>query len=142
MKELVFPFAIATAFAMMGVDTAVTMLPRAELSNFFTVDGIEAKRVGKTAHLKVDRTIHHPIHMSFIVRVQKRGLNGWTDDCTAPEVGPILYQPDAELPDPITLDWWTWGACVELPEGPARIVTTWIPEPNGLSPVTVVSEVE
>lgn len=141
MKDLVFPFAIATGFAMMGVDTAVTVLPRAALDDFFAVQSVIATRQGDTAILEVHRQILHPIHMGFNVRIQSLGEKGWHETC-AMQAGPILYQPDAALPEPVTLDWWTWGECPTLPEGKARIVTTWIPEPKGMESVTVVSEVK
>lgn len=141
MKDLVFPFAIATGFAMMGVDTAVTVLPRADLGEFFTVQSLTATRSGDTATLEVDRQIKHPIHMAFNVRIQSLGEKGWYETC-AMQAGPILYQPDAALPEPVTLDWWTWGECPTLPEGKARIVTTWIPEPKGMAPITAIAEVK
>ena len=138
---LAFPFAITLVFAMMGVDTAVSVLPRAATDDFFTVQSVTVERAGAGAVLNVDRTIKRPIHMEFAVRIMGRGKSGWVETCTT-QSGPILYLPDAELPDLITLDWWTWGKCPNLPEGPARVITTWIPEPQGLGPVSIVSEVE
>lgn len=137
---LAFPFAIALGISAMGVDTAVRVMPRPQLSDAFEVRSIEAHREGETAILDVDRTIKRPINMQFSVRVMQRGPNGWIDTC-AMTSGVIQYRPDAALPDPVTLDWWTWGECATLPAGQARIVTTWVPEPRGLEPVTVIAEV-
>ncbi len=138
---LAFPFVMTLAFAMLGVDTGLSLAPRASLSDFFAVNSLTAEREGESAILTVDREIKRPLHMEFSVRVQVRRGTGWVDDC-AMSSGVIAYSPDAELPDPVTLDWWTWGECPTLPAGPARIVTTWAPDPPGLEPLTVIAEVE
>lgn len=138
---LLFPFAIAIGVGLMGVDTAVTLMPKPSLDAFFRVDSITAERVGDTAVLHVNREILHPLHMTFSVRVKAKGAHGWVETC-AMTSGVILYQPDAELPQPITLDRWTWGRCPELPEGPAMIVTTWAPDSPALEPLTVITEVK
>ncbi len=141
MKDLAFPFAIALAASLMGVDTAVSVLPKAGMADFFEVRSVTAERQGETAVIQFDRVIHQPLHMEFTVRVQGKARQGWVEVC-AMSSGVILYTPDAVLPDPVTLDWWTWGKCPTLPEGPARIVTTWAPDARGLEPVTVITEVE
>lgn len=138
---LAFPFVVALILAGMGVDTAVSVLPQADLDTFFDVRSVTARRDGDTATLTVDRTVKMPIHMAFSVRVQSRIGAGWVDTC-AMSSGVIFYQPDAVLPDPVTLDWWTWGECPDLPPGDARIVTTWTPEPRGMQSVTVIAEVD
>ncbi len=135
-----FPFAIALIFAAMGVDTAVTVLPRADMDQFFEVQSVAAERQGDTAILHVDREIHQPLHMSFSVRVMSQGKRGWVETC-AMSSGVIEYSPDNALPDPVTLDWWTWGECPTLPPGPARIITTWTPAVKGFDPVTVIADV-
>jgi hypothetical protein len=135
-----FPFAIALIFAAMGVDTAVTVLPRAEMPQFFEVHSITAERRGDAAVLIVDRSIHRPLHMAFSVRVMAQGRSGWIETC-AMSSGVIEYQTDNALPEPVTLDWWTWGQCPDLPPGPARIVTTWTPAIKGFDPLTVTTDV-
>lgn len=137
---IAFPFAIALIFAGMGVDTAVSVLPRAEMTQFFQVRSVTAERDGSTAILRVDRSILRPMHMSFSVRVLAHTARGWVETC-AMSSGVIEYQPDNALPEPVTLDWWTWGRCPHLPEGPARIVTTWTPAVQGFDPVTVSTDV-
>jgi hypothetical protein len=140
-ESLAFPFAIALGISAMGVDTAVRVMPRPQLSDAFEVHSIRAERVGDTAILHVDRTIKRPVNMEFTVRVMQRGPNGWIDTC-AMNSGVIRYSPDAALPDPVTLDWWSWSECATLPAGEARIVTTWVPEPRGMEPLTVSVNVE
>jgi hypothetical protein len=135
-----FPFAIALIFAGMGVDTAVTVLPRADVRQFFEVHSVTAERRGDTAILHVDRSIYRPIPMSFSVRIMAEGRVGWTETC-AMTSGIIEYRPDHELPEPVTLDWWTWGECPHLPHGPARIVTTWTPAVQGFAPMTVITDI-
>lgn len=137
---LAFPFAIALGISAMGVDTAVRVMPRPALSDAFEVRSIKAHRQGDTAILNVDRVIKRPVNMQFSVRVMTRGPNGWIDTC-AMTSGVIQYHPDNALPDPVTLDYWTWGECATLPAGKARVVTTWYPEPRGLEPLTVVADV-
>jgi hypothetical protein len=137
---LAFPFAVALAVAAMGVDTTVSIMPRPQLSDAFEVRSVTAERAGDTAILKVDRTIKRPINMQFSVRVMQKGPNGWIDTC-AMTSGVIQYRPDAALPDPVTLDWWTWGECPHLPAGQSRIVTTWVPEPREMEPLTIIAEV-
>jgi hypothetical protein len=136
-----FPFVIALTVSLMGVDTAVNVLPKADLAAFFEVHSIEFERAGDTAILHVDRTIHRPINMAFTVRIMSETPRGWVEVCRAAS-NVILYEPGRALPDPVTLDWWTWGQCPTLPEGPAQIVTTWDPEPMGLEAVTVKAEVD
>lgn len=137
---LAFPFAVAVSLTLIGVDTAVTLMPKPSLDAFFKVDSVTAERVDDTAVLKVDRQILRPLHMTFSVRVKGNGAHGWVDFCGMSS-GVILYEPDAELPDPVTLDWWTWGECPTLPPGQARIVTTWAPDSPALEPLTVITEV-
>ncbi len=138
---LVFPFAIALGVAAMGVDTAVSVLPKADLDVFFEVRSVEAFRDGDSATLVVDRSIYRPIHMAFTVQVMSMTPQGWQEICTAPSNN-ILYEPTRVLPDPITLDWWTWGKCATIPPGLVKIVTTWDPEPLGLPSVTMIAEVK
>ena len=137
---LLFPFAIALGVVAMGVDTAVNVIPTADLDAFFEVHSIKAERTDGGIILHIDRTIHRPIHMAFTVQVMRRMDGRWAEICTAPS-NVILYDTERALPDPVTLDWWTWGKCVDAPPGPVKIVTTWDPEPLGLGSLTVSAEV-
>ena len=135
-------FALAVAMGVSGllVDGVVRMVPERNTEDFFQVHEIKAVRDGDGANLFVDRSILMPIHMGFTVRVMEKTPTGWRQYCGAP-ADPFLYQPDAVLDQPVTLDWWTWGKCPTLPEGPARIVTTWTPTARGLQPLSYTVEV-
>jgi len=138
---LAFPFAISLCIALIGVDTGVKIAPRAPLSDFFEVQSITAHRQGDTAVLDVRRTIHAPIHMRFNVRIFHVEDLGMVQTCSVTS-STILYMPGSVLPDPVTLDWWTWGECPKLPAGRAQIVTTWDPEPPSMESLTIITEVQ
>ena len=93
----------------------------------------------RAGEVYVDRTIKAPIDMEYRVRVQAKTPQGWRTVCEGRD-GPIHYLPDMAIDQPVTLEWWSGGACEAIPQGPARIVTTWAP--RTLDPVTVISEVE
>lgn len=138
-------FQTLAAFSITGAMTlsAVDMMPENTIttSEFFEVHGITAKREGSTAIFKVNREIHQPITMSYTVRVMVDKGGRWHQSCFA-TASPFEYSPDAILPDPIKLDWWTNGDCTTLPEGRVQIWTTWTPQLYGLAPVSVVVDVE
>ena len=135
MNDMAFNFVSALAVAGSAFVGMTHIVPRPSLSDYFEVDKLEAHRVGKTAVLDVQRTIKQPLHIGFTVRVMAEGPEGWVEHC-AMTSGTILYQPGRALPRPVTLDWWTWGRCPDLPDGPAMIETTWQPE-GGLEPLTI-----
>jgi hypothetical protein len=139
MNDLAFNFASALAVAGSAFVGLTHIVPRPILSDYFDVAKLTAVRQGNTALLTVDRTIKQPLHMGFTVRVLAEGREGWVEHC-AMTSGTILYQPGRSLPDPVTLDWWTWGRCPTLPAGRALIETTWAPE-GGLAPLTMTIEV-
>lgn len=114
---------------------------RPETHDFFEVNSMSAKRVGDTAALVVDRVIKVPLIMGYAVRVLSIGDHDATLFCAA-QGGPYRYRPDAKLPDPITLDWWTDGQCIAIPQGRVKIETTWDPVVPDMEPVSVTVEVE
>lgn len=136
-------FAVAVAMGVSGlvVDGVVSLVPEPKTQVLFEVHEIRAERVGDTANLFVNRSIYAPVHMEPTVRIMEKTKGGWREFCFAPS-SPFLYQPDAVLDQPVTLDWWTWGKCPVLPDGPARIVTTWSPAGRGLLPVTYTVEID
>ncbi len=140
MNDMAFNVVSAMAVAGSAFVGLTHVVPRPQLDDYFEVAKLEAVRQGDTAILRVDRTIKQPLHMGFTVRVMKEGYEGWVEHC-AMTSGTILYSPGRALPDPVTLDWWTWGRCPTLPEGHAMIETTWSPE-GGLEPLTLTIEVE
>lgn len=137
----VFALAVAMGVSGLVVDGVVRMVPDPQTDTYFHVESVRAVRRGDTADLWVDRSIHSPLHMTFSVRIMQQTDGGWREFC-AVQSDPILYQPDAVIDHPVTLDWWTRGECASLPDGPARIVTTWAPTARNLQPVTYIAEVE
>lgn len=119
----------------------VQVMPRPTTADYFDMRYVLGSRVGNSAVLEVERTILAPIHMRFSVRVMEQVPDGWREVCGMSSESAILYQPDAVLPDPVTLDWWTWGECPTLPPGPARIITTWTPISEGFQPVTTLTDI-
>lgn len=113
---------------------------RPETADYFEVGSITAERSDNTAILHVERTIKAPLIMSYAVRVfsVSDGLAVMT--CAA-NGGPYLYRPDAALPNPITLKWWTDGECPSIPPGRVQIETTWQPVGPAMAPVSVTTDV-
>jgi len=83
--------------------------------------------VGERVIMGLDRTIHKPFFGSYAVEV--RTFPRREVVCTGPlVVADILYSPEAQLPDPLTLSWWADSpTCrgTDLPAGEYIIVTTW-----------------
>lgn len=73
--------------------------------------------------MDVDREIHRSFLADWSVVVRKYRDGAWVVDCTAR--GTSDYRPEAALPNPLTLDWWTDGACPSLPPGRYMISTIW-----------------
>lgn len=139
--SVTFPIVIAFGLSGIAIDMMTHALPKPATEQFFELRNITAIRVGNTALLTVDRSIHAPIDMSWSIRVMEETGEGWMQFCTA-QSGVFQYRPESVLPRPVTLDWWTSGQCPTLPDGPARIVTTWTPRRAGLDPVTSIVRVE
>jgi hypothetical protein len=140
-ENLAYPFALALGFTGIAMDTTTSLLPPPVTEQYFEIHSMIAERVGDTASMIVDRTIRAPIEMSWTVRVMEEADDGWRQVCQASS-GVFQYRPEARLPVPTSLEWWTDGQCVDLPPGPARIITTWTPQRAGLDPVTYIARVE
>lgn len=94
---------------------------------------IEDTVAGVAPIMHFDRVIHRNFKGSWIAKVERASARGgWTQTCGA--VGSTNYVTDAELPDPLTLDWWTFPErCTPDVPGIYRVVTTWtIHMPGGL----------
>lgn len=137
----VYALTVAMGISGLLVDGVVRMVPEHSTGDYFTVHEIKAVRNGESADLFVNRTIAAPLSMTFNVRIMEKVGGGWRQFCATPPFPAILYQPDAVIDQPVSLDWWTWSACPSLPDGPARIVTTWTPAARGFEPLTYTVEV-
>ena len=74
--------------------------------------------------LEIDREIRRHFTAEWRVLVRRHEMTrGWVVVCTASGGG--NYRPDAILPQPLTLDWWTDGQCPYPPAGQIMISTVW-----------------
>lgn len=78
----------------------------------------------KPVPMTVDRKINRHFTGTWYVTVRQWGDRGWSSYCSA--TGSNAYQPEAVLPDRLTLEWWTDGRCSMLPAGRYTVETTWI----------------
>jgi hypothetical protein len=95
--------------------------------------------VGDDVLMIVNRTIKRQVFGEWTVTVRAQQENGWSIYCVAR--GESDYSPLAVLPDPLTLDWWTYGQCEPPPPGTYFVTTTWafspawIPGPRRTPPL-------
>jgi hypothetical protein len=79
---------------------------------------------GADVVMQVDRTIHRPFTAEWRVLVRKLTPDGRVEIVCA-AAGGGNYRPDAALPDPMTLAWWTNGQCPNPPPGQILVSTIW-----------------
>jgi hypothetical protein len=91
---------------------------------------------GADVIMEVDRTIHRDFVADWSVVVRSHDSGGWKVWCTAR--GTSDYRPDAALPDPLTLEWWTDGKCTRPPPGQYLISTIWTVRGRGGLPDKLV----
>lgn len=80
--------------------------------------------------MEVDRVIHRDFVADWSAIVRRWTDGGWTVECVGR--GKSNYVPGAALPDPLTLAWWTDGACPTLPPGRYFVSTIWTIRGGGL----------
>ena len=135
-----FNFTVALAASGIAVVTGVDLMPKPQLRDYFQVDSFKVERTIDGPIIDVDRTILQPIVMGFTVRIMAWDGAQYYQYCKM-ESAPFEYMPNARLPDPVTLDWWSDGQCPNLPDGPVRVYTTWLPAVVGMQPLVVYSDV-
>jgi hypothetical protein len=139
--DTIFSLCVALGVTGLAIDGITKILPPPKTSDFFQVSDIRVVREGDTALLYVDRDIIQPIYMTPNVRIMAYSEHGWREVCIAQ--GPtILYSPDNTIDQPVDLAWWTWDQCKSLPDGPTRIITTWVPRKSHFEPVTYTVNVD
>jgi len=139
--DAIYGLAVSIGVVGLVTDSMVKLAPPPVTADFFEVAEVRADRDGNTAAIWVDREIHRAIYMTASVRVMQPTPRGMQQVCIAD--GPtILYRPEAVMPQPVDLGWWTWGHCPILPDGRTVIETTWTPRDPALEPVTVEVTVE
>lgn len=93
-------------------------------------------KVGEPVIMRVSRTIYSRFHASWIVSVRRVDHDGLELACVS--TGESDYLPEAKLPDPLTLNWWTYPVQCKLQPGRYRIDTVWRIDPQGY-PSKIVS---
>lgn len=78
---------------------------------------------GAAVVMEVDREVRRPFTADWRVLVRRWQGSGWEIVCLASGGGD--YRPDAVLPSPLTLDWWTDGQCPTPPSGQIMVSTVW-----------------
>ncbi|WP_127524092.1 hypothetical protein [Mesorhizobium sp. Z1-4] len=113
--------------AVFGSLVAVLALPPA--SFWFDVERVHVHDAveGSTPLMDVDRTIKRPFRGHWVATVMRKSGNGFYTFCTAN--GENDYSPEAQFPDIIDLNWWTWPTRCVLPVGTYQLRTLWTIEP-------------
>jgi hypothetical protein len=73
--------------------------------------------------MEVDRVIHRQFIADWSAIVRRWEDGAWTVECVGR--GKSDYHPESTLPDPLTLRWWTDGACPSLRPGRYFVSTIW-----------------
>ena len=93
--------------------------------NWLAVSGITVgdSDAGSPILMTVNRVIHRPFIANWVATVRRVVGDGVEVTCTATSTA--SYRPDAVLPRPVTLDWWTYPIQCVLPPGRYRLDTVW-----------------
>ena len=90
--------------------------------------GAGPSRSGETVPMTVDRSIYRSFDGEWVVTVRRwQEGGGWYVFCAG--AGKSQYKAGSDLPANLTLDWWTDGACKQLPAGRYSISTSWLVSP-------------
>ena len=91
---------------------------------------------GAEVLMEVDRVIHRDFIADWSAIVRRWQDGAWVVECVGR--GKMNYSPGSALPDPVTLRWWTDGACRTLEPGRYFISTIWTIRGNYSLPDKVV----
>ena len=91
---------------------------------------------GAEVLMDVDRTIHREFIADWSAIVRRWDAGAWTVECVGR--GKSDYRPESAFPDPLTLRWWTDGACPSLRPGRYFISTLWTIRGNAYLPDKIV----
>ena len=129
----------AGAIAWMAIASVLPSSLWLEVRSVYVSDTV----AGDVPLMQVDRTIHADVRGEYRVEVQRFERGGWLNICAGE--GRANYHHDAVLPDPLTLDWWTYPATCSpsLTPGRYRIETRWTLFPDIAPPreVRVLSNI-
>lgn len=126
-------------FAALGwiAFTLVTQLWPA--SYWFEVRSVRVQNSVAAASIvmKVDREIKRPFDAVWTTQVRTFRPDGeGYVACTASAYSE--YKAGADLPQLLTMDWWTDGRCPTLPPGKYMLSTAWRINPSGIWPSKIV----
>lgn len=99
-----------------------------EISSVRVADGIE----GRPVLMHVERTINRDFTGTWGVTVRELQDTGTYVACAASAVSD--YRIGSDLPEVVTLGWWTNGRCETLPAGTYIVQTTWQVHGAGILP--------
>lgn len=87
---------------------------------------------GAQVVMAVDRAIKRDFRGEWLASIRRLENGRWVSFCTAR--GAANYGADSQLPDPLTLRWWTYPDCHPLPPGKYVMRTTWTVKGFSLMP--------
>ena len=93
-------------------------------------------RAGQPLVMYVQREIHRDFSGTWGVSVREMTAGGTYVACAQSAVAD--YRKGADLPNVVTLGWWTNGRCATLPAGVYVVQTTWQIHGSGLLPAKTV----
>lgn len=79
--------------------------------------------VGDPIVMFVEQEMHRPVSTVWRVTMRRRDVDGWHTVCNVRGTRDI--HRDMDLPDPITLQWWTDGKCHADRAGSYFMTTQW-----------------
>ena len=98
-------------------------------------DGI----AGQPISMAIDRTIRRPFIGHWSVTVHR--VNGGTSEIVCVSAGTGSYKTTSQVPENLTLGWWTGGDCKTLQPGFYNLITlTHIDVINILQPKSVINQ--
>lgn len=121
------PVVVAVAFAVAFRFLVPT-------SHWFSVDQMDVQDATSWEGVKIDfdRTITRDFFGAWRIDMRKEVPDGWVSVCST-QWQPNNYTTNSALPDPVTLEWFTWvePRCYQLDEpGRYEITATWVINPG------------
>lgn len=111
-------YAAIAAFLLWMAARLVPVWPWFEPRTLLVADS----SAGEPVTIGYQRTIRRETLVGYTAVVRR--MPGLEIVCEA-TAQPFLYRPGAELPHPVTLEWWTGGDCGDLPAGEYQLDTCW-----------------
>ncbi len=124
---------ISATAALLLASEARTLMPA---SHWFVPGELAVENTvkGTCPGMHFTRAIKRPFHGRWLVTLHRQGPTGGWNVASPPWHGEGDYRPDAELPEPLTMQWWTWDEYLTCDWSPGiyRLLTEWMIQPGGL----------